>query len=71
MSRRATPSRKRPGWLVVLGGYDPGFVEAIKRQVPSCDREWNPALKGWMVHERHAETLAALGVGLPEQRRDD
>jgi len=63
--KRATPSRKRPGWLVVIGGYDQVFVDQIKQLIPSRDREWSATMKAWVVHGRHAGTLEELGVVVP------
>lgn len=38
-----------PTHLRILTPYDPRFVEAIKREIPSHARSWDPATKTWHV----------------------
>lgn len=53
MSRtwKLNPSRKYPGWLVVLGPFDQGFVDAIKARIHKSLRTWDPVIKAWRIHE--------------------
>jgi hypothetical protein len=57
---KINPSRPSPGWLVLIGPYDPEFVESLKAAIPAADREWYPVLKGWKFRESHRGAVEAL-----------
>lgn len=57
---RWTPSKRRPGWGLVLGPYDDRFLEMLRARVPWRDREWMSALKGWLIRDEHRETVEEI-----------
>lgn len=46
--------------LVLRCDYDPDFVEALKEAVPASHRQWDPAEKAWVIHERHEKLVRRL-----------
>lgn len=40
--------------------YDPGFVAALKSQIPYTDRRWKPESKQWIVTNRFGATVQNL-----------
>lgn len=50
MSRwKLNESKRRAGWLVLIGPYDPEFLAEFKRRVPQNARIWEPGLRAWLV----------------------
>lgn len=50
MTWRVSESKRREGWLVVIGPYDVEFVAALKEAVPASLRSWEPVGRFWNVH---------------------
>lgn len=50
----------RDGALEVRTPYDPAFVAALKANVPSAGRTWDPARKTWVVASNYATALQAV-----------
>lgn len=48
------------GALVVNTRYDAGFVAALKSQIPSTERKFDPARRVWIADPRHAGLVATL-----------
>lgn len=46
-----------PKGLLVRTPYDPAFVAALKANVPSAGRTWDPARKIWVVANNYASVL--------------
>jgi hypothetical protein len=57
---KINPSRPSPGWLVLIGPYDPEFVAALKAAIPPADRDWNEVLRGWKFRESYRADVEAL-----------
>ena len=55
---KANPSKRRPGWLVVIGPFDQDFVDDLKRSIALSFRTWDDVLRAWLVHESRASDLA-------------
>lgn len=58
------------GNLVYVTPYSPALVDALKQEVPACDRRWDPARRAWLVAPKHVTNLITLttrllGVRLP------
>lgn len=53
-------SKRRPGWLVVIGPKDDGFIAAIKVRIPSRQRTYDPKIIAWLVHEDARAELEQL-----------
>ena len=51
----------RPG-VVIETHFDAGFVEEIKRAIPSEDRAWWPEARQWWVQEDYEADAIALVV---------
>jgi hypothetical protein len=47
---KISESRKREGWLVIIGPKDDDFIADLKQAVPATYREWNGDLRAWLVH---------------------
>lgn len=45
---KINPSRDGKA-VIVLGPYDEGFVETLKRKVPPHAREWKPVARCWRI----------------------
>jgi len=59
---KASPSKRKPEWLVVIGPYWGPFIEDLKRSIPAEFREWDAIGQAWRVHvdQRHQlETVIA------------
>jgi len=55
------PSKCRPGWLVVIGPHDEDFKQAMKSTFRhKTERDWDPGLGTWRVHESRHDDLLAL-----------
>jgi len=54
-------SKRRPGWLTVIGPKDEDFVEALKSTLHyGSELEWDRGLGAWIVHESRLDDLLAL-----------
>lgn len=59
------------GALYIRTPYDPGFTAALKANVPSAGRTWDPTRKVWVVAANYATALQAVvnryypGVSVP------
>jgi hypothetical protein len=57
---RVTPSLKHPGWHVVIGPYDEGFIDELRLVVWPALRAWVPGMKAWRVHTRALPDTMAI-----------
>jgi hypothetical protein len=53
-------SRRDEDWIVIIGPYDEGFVEAVKRSVPTLSRQWDATLKAWKVHKSYRKRIEEI-----------
>jgi len=56
------------GDFALRSSYDPGFVAALKRDVPTSERRWDGNSKVWLISPRSAGVVAGLVTqyyGLP------
>ncbi len=42
--------------------YDPAMVNALKTQIPTTDRKWNPVEKVWLISPAYIETACKLAL---------
>lgn len=49
-----------PQGLRVYTPYNPGFVAALKANIPTAGRTWDKATKAWIIAPNYAISLAAL-----------
>lgn len=52
----------RDGSIAFFSSYNPGLVIALKAQIPSTERKWDPDEKCWRVAARHAQTCADIAL---------
>lgn len=60
MTWKISPSKRRKGWLVVIGPKHEPFYEELKRSIPVRHRTWEPTLRAWLVHEDARATLERI-----------
>jgi hypothetical protein len=63
---KLTESKRSPGVWVLIGPYDPDFLDDLKAAVPPDARTWDPVLKGWRIRGEVAVAAARRVVEMYE-----
>ncbi len=60
MTWKISASRKRIGWLIVIGPFSFAFKETLKELIPTAFRYWDDSLAAWVIDQRFRSVIEAV-----------